>query len=57
MSIVAVVLYADESVNNLEEWDFILHADAKAASVEGAAEIVARLANPNNQTREVASVR
>lgn len=43
MAIVAVVLYADESVNNTDEWGFILDADAKAAAIEGADEIRERV--------------
>lgn len=36
LDIVAVVLYADASVNDLEEWGFITHAEAKRAAAEGA---------------------
>ena len=36
MEIVALVIYADESVNKLDDWDFILSAEAKAAVRAGA---------------------
>lgn len=43
LDIVAVVLYADESVNNLEEWDYITSPEAKEAARAGVAEIRERV--------------
>lgn len=39
LEIVAVVLYADESVNNLDEWGGITNPEFKRAAIEGAADI------------------
>jgi hypothetical protein len=44
MEIVAVVLYADESTNWLNDWNYILDAEAKSAAIEGAKELRERLA-------------
>lgn len=43
LEIVAVVLYADESANNLDEWSGILDEEFKRAAVEGAADIRERM--------------
>lgn len=43
IDICAVVLYADASVNDLEEWGYVLDEEAKAAAIEGAADIADRL--------------
>jgi hypothetical protein len=43
LEIVAVVLYADEAANNLDEWHLLLDAEFKRAAVEGAADIRERL--------------
>ena len=44
LEIVAVVLYADESVNNLEEWGAVTDAEFKRAAAEGAEDIRERTA-------------
>jgi hypothetical protein len=44
LEIVAVVLYADEGVNNLESWDALMDPEFKAAAVEGAEDIRERTA-------------
>lgn len=51
LEIVAVVLYADEAVNNLEEWGALLDEEFKRVAVEGAADIRERIAPRRQQKR------
>jgi hypothetical protein len=46
LEIVAVVLYADEAVNNREEWGAITDAEFKRAAIEGAEDIRERTQVP-----------
>lgn len=54
LEIVAVVLYADECANNLEEWDAILDEEFKRAAVEGAADIRERTQVPKRLQKRAA---
>jgi hypothetical protein len=49
LEIVAVVLYADESVNNLDDWAAIMDPEFQRAAIEGAEDIRERTAKPKRE--------
>ncbi len=51
LEIVAVVLYADEAANNLDDWDLILDEEFKNAALDGAQDIRERAVRPAQRKR------
>jgi hypothetical protein len=57
LEIVAVVLYADESVNNLDEWGAIVDVEFKSAATEGAEDIRERITRRHSPAVRVMKAR